>query len=268
MKNSFLFCLLIVGISSLAFSGKDKPAQEAVLLKAEYGAKQQWRYSVNYTSQGNFRQKSSNTAKTTTIRCIIRATKMGPRKLFLKADSVSIKSDLYKEDLQKEIKDDLLTAGYSLSLANGFPCIDTSLQVPASKYLEWDLYRQLAKLLPMLPANPVKPGFSWERTDAYPLLTSRGKLSCEVYRKYTFEALSGGFATISWQFRYAGANNPDSSVFKNVPVFGTGNGAAVLDTRNGSLLKAEMNFTTPVAAVGNVNVVWHENAVIRLVEVK
>jgi hypothetical protein len=51
-------------------------------------------------------------------------------------------------------------------------------------------------------------------------------------------------------------------------VFGTGNGSAVIDIKNGCILSAEMNFTTPVAVVGDVSIVWHENAVIKLVEAK
>jgi hypothetical protein len=73
---------------------------------------------------------------------------------------------------------------------------------------------------------------------------------------------------ISWKFRYAGTGRPDSSALSDVPVFGTGNGTAVLDIRNGCIINAEMNFTTPVAMVGDVSVIWHENAVIRLVEAK
>jgi hypothetical protein len=267
-KRFYLPCIIIIGIFSLAFSGKEKPASDGVMLKADYGTKQQWTYSVNYTSQGNFRQKSANTAKSTRIKGVLFITKKDAAKLGVKADSVSILSDIYQEDLQNEIKDKLLKADYSLSLSNGFPSIDTSLEIPASSYLEWDLYRQLAKLLPSLPAKPVKPGFAWERTDVFPMNTPRGKLSCEVYRRYTFNVLAGDSAMISWKFRYSGSGRPDSTALNSVPVFGTGNGTAVLDVRNSCILNAEMNFTTPVAMVGDVSVVWHENAVIKMVETK
>ncbi|HUI94056.1 MAG TPA: hypothetical protein VLX68_17590 [Chitinivibrionales bacterium] len=263
----YLSSITIIVLFSLAFSAKDKPA-EGVILKADYGAKQQWTYTISYTSQGNFRQKSANTAKSTEIKCLLVASKKDAKKLSLKADSVSIKSDIYKEDLQKEITEKLQKSDYSLSLANGFPSIDTSKEIPAGNYLEWDLYRQLAKLLPSLPAKPLKPGFTWERTDVFPMNSPRGRVSCEVYRNYTFNVLAGDSAMISWKFRYAGSGKADSSALSNVPVFGTGNGTAVLDVKNGSIITAEMNFTTPVAMVGDVSVVWHENAVIKLVDVK
>ncbi len=260
--------IVLIGLTALGALAGDKPAAGGVVLKADYGARQRWNYAATYTSQGNFRQKSSNTAKSTEIRCFFTATKKGAAKLGVKVDSVAIKSDVYKEDLQKEIRDKLLKADYSLSLANGFPSIDTSVEMPASSYSEWDLYRQLAKLLPSLPAKPVKQGFTWERTDMVPMQTARGKVTCEVYRNYTLNVLAGDSALISWKFRYAGSGKPDSSALTDIPVFGTGNGTAVIDVRAGCILNAEMNFTAPLAMVGDVSVVWHEKAEIRLMERK
>jgi hypothetical protein len=262
--------ILILSLLALTAIAKDKATNEGVLLKADYAGKQQWKYSVDYTSQGNFRQKSSNTAKSTDIHCVLFGAKKEQKKLAVKADSVVVKSDMYSAELQKEIRDKLSKADYSLSLANGFPSIDTSVELPANSYLEWDLYRQLSKLLPILPVKPVKPGFAWERTDIFPMQTARGKVSCEVYRNYTFDKLHGDTAMVSWKFRYAGSSKTtdSASAMNEIPVFGTGNGSAVLDIKNGCILNAEMNFSTPVAVVGDVSIVWHENAVIKLTEVK
>jgi Family of unknown function (DUF6263) len=269
MKKSIVGLSIVAMLSLTAFA-KDKATNDGVLLKADYAANQQWKYTVEYTSQGNFRQKSSNTAKSTEIRCMLIGSKKDPRKLSVKADSVVVTSDVYTADLQKEIRDKLSKADYSLSLANGFPSIDTSVEMPANSYLEWDLYRQLSKLLPLLPAKPVKPGFAWERTDMFPMQTAAGKVSCEVYRNYTFNKLSGDTAMVSWKFRYAGSSKAkeNQSAMNEIPVFGTGNGSATIDIKSGCILSAEMNFTTPVAVVGDVSIVWHENAVIKLAEVK
>jgi hypothetical protein len=271
MKMKYSSGFLVFTILALSVLAKDNATNDGVLLKADYSAKQQWKYAVEYTSQGNFRQKSSNTAKATEIHCILIGVKKGlQKKLSAKADSIVVKSDVYSADLQKEIRDKLSKADYSLSLANGFPSIDTSVEMPANSYLEWDLYRQLSKLLPLLPAKPVKPGFAWERTDMFPMITARGKVSCEVYRNYSFDKLRGDTAMISWKFRYAGSSKAadNASTMDQIPVFGTGNGSAVLDIKGGCILSAEMNFTTPVAVVGDVSIVWHENAVLKLTEVK
>lgn len=262
--------IFILTLLSLTAFAKDKAASDGVLLKADYNAKQQWNYSVAYTSQGNFRQKSSNTAKSTEIKCMLVGQKKELKKLNVKVDRMFIKSDIYDDSLKNEISDKVSKADYSLSLANGFPSIDTSVEMPANSYLEWDLYRQLSKLLPLLPAKPVKPGFAWERTDMFPMQTARGKVSCEVYRNYSFNKLAGDTAMISWKFRYAGSSKAqdNASAMNQIPVFGTGNGSALLDIKSGCILSAEMNFTTPVAVVGDVSIVWHENAVIKLVEAR
>jgi hypothetical protein len=270
MKMKCMTGLFLVALLTLAASAKDKVTADGVLLKADYSVQKQWKYSVSYTSQGNFRQKSSNTAKSTEIKCMLTGMKKEPKKLNVKVDKVVVKSDIYDEELKSEISDKIAKADYSLSLSNGFPSIDTSIEIPASNYLEWDLYRQLSKLLPLLPAKPVKQGFSWERTDIFPMQTARGKVSCEVYRNYTFDKLSGDTATVSWKFRYAGSTKQQDSAtaMNEIPVFGTGNGSAAIDIKNGCILTAEMNFTTPVASVGDVSIVWHENAVIKLTETK
>jgi hypothetical protein len=270
MKKKCASGIFVFALLALTAFAKDQATNDGVLLKADYSAKQQWKYSVEYTSQGNFRQKSSNTAKKTEIRCILTGVKKEPKKLSVKVERIFVKSDIYDDSLKNEISEKLSKADYSLSLANGFPSIDTSVEIPASNYLEWDLYRQLSKLLPLLPAKPVKPGFAWERTDMFPMNTARGKVSCEVYRNYNFDKLRGDTAMISWKFRYAGSSKAtdNASAMNEIPVFGTGNGSAVLDIKNGCILSAEMNFSTPVAVVGDVSVVWHENAVIKLTEVK
>jgi len=265
-KNKTLnLVLLLCFLISIAFSA-DKKSSQTITLKADYSANQKWTYSINYTSQGNFRQKSSNTSKSTQISANMKIEKKDSQKLEITLDSISIKSDIYKEDIQKDIIDKLKKAQYTLTLINGFPSIDTSIALPVS-YMEWDLYRQLIKLLPTLPTKPVKEGFTWERTDILPINTSRGKISCEVYRRYTLSSISGDSVKIFWKFRYSGGK-ADSSALSEIPAFGTGNGTAVLDIKSGYILSAEMNFTTPVATIGDVSVVWHENAVIRLVNLR
>ena len=270
MNSKTRTSLFVIGMLACAAFSKDNATNDGVLLKADYAGKQQWKYAVEYTSQGNFRQKSSNTAKATEIRCMLAGSKKDKKIFLVKADSVTVKSDIYSAELQKEIRDQLTKADYSLSLANGFPSIDTSAKMPASGYLEWDLYRQLSKLLPVLPVKPVKPGFTWERTDMFPMQTPAGKVSCEVYRNYAFYRLSGDTAMVRWKFRYSGGGKAQDSAtaLGRIPVYGTGNGSAVIDIKNGCILNAEMNFTTPVAVVGDVSIVWHENAVIKLVEEK
>jgi hypothetical protein len=264
-KNSIpaLFMAGAIAFSAFAKDSKDN----AVSLSMDYNGKAQCSYTVDYTSQGNFTQKGAVSSKSTTVHCSVQSLKEKPDMLTIKVDSIEIKSDIFSEDVKKDLKEKLLKSRYAISLVNGFPTIDTSLEAPATGYLQWDLYRQFAKLMPMLPSKPIKPGFTWERTFTLPLHTSRGTVSCEMYRTYAFKKLQGDTAIVSWDFRYtAGKKAPDTtSALDQIPVSGKGSGSAVLDISNHCILKAEMNFATPVAIVGDVSVTWQEKAVFSLV---
>lgn len=264
-KNiAVLFLAGIFAASALSKEAKDN----AVSLSLDYNGKAQCGYTVDYSSQGNFTQKGAVSTKSTTVHCKVRGVKDKPDMLTIKVDSIAITSDVYKDDAKKDIQEKLLKSQYSLSLASGFPSIDTTAEVPAAGYLQWDLYRQFAKLMPMLPAKPIKPGFTWERTFTLPLHTARGIVPCEMYRTYTFKKLNGDTALVSWDFRYtAGKKSVDSvSALDQIPVAGKGRGSAMLDVRNHCILKAEMDFATPIAVVGDISVTWQEKAVFSLVD--
>jgi len=260
--------LILILLCAFGLSNAELPKNNWVLLKADYTGNPHYMYSLKYTSQGNLRQGSNNTAKSTKINVVLTTTRESTPKLQLKIDSCTTKSNTYTEDLLKEIREKLLKADYALSLSNGFPSPDTSVDIPASNYLEWDLYRQLAKLLPILPEKSVPPGFAWERTQNVPMQTAGGKVSCEVYRTYKFDKRCGDSAFVSWQFRYANNSKTKDSVksVNEIPVYGTGNGSAVIDLKKGCILTALVNFTTPVAVIGDVTVTWHENAMIELIK--
>jgi hypothetical protein len=253
--------LLVAGFLATTACGK-----EAIMLKINYSGKQECAYRIEYTSQGNYKQKGTITKKTTGVNCVSSAIITGENRLSLKVDTVVIKSDLYKEEKIKEMHDNLMKSTYSLSLSNGYPAIDTTAKLPASDYLEWDLYRQLIKLLPILPEKSIRPGYTWEQTITVPMKTARGTVPCELYRFYTFKKIHRDTATIVWNFRYAPADNAvdSTNALEDVPIGGTGSGTALVDAKNYCLLSADMGFSTPVAVVNDIQVTWRERAVFAL----
>jgi hypothetical protein len=258
--------VLVVGFTVTAALCKDAK-ENTVLLKIDYNGKQSCGYAVEYTSKGNFKQKDSTTVKSTSIRGALSFTNK-QKALAVKIDSISIASDILKEEQRQEIVGKLLKPEYTLSLALGFPSIDSAAILPIEQYLEWDLIRQLAKMLPSLPDKPIHAGFAWERTVTLPLQTVRGKTPCEIYRAYTLNRLQGDTAMISWKITYtatAGKKGYDSTdLLRHIPVAGKGNGSAVLDVKNRCIVAAEMDFTTPVGTVGNISVTWTEKASLKL----
>ncbi len=262
MMSTFLKGFVIIGVAVWIVSGKNG-GENAIVVKIDFNGKQSCDYSFEYTSQGSFRQKDSTSLKSSSVRGVLSLVNKQRKRLAIGVDSLAVTSDLWEGGLRKEISDKILASDVILSLADGFPVIDS---MPAAQYMEWDLYKQLAKLLPNLPVKAIYPGFTWERTVTLPLQTVRGKIPCEIYRFYTFTKLLGDSALISWKIAYTASKKAanGSDVLRYIPVVGKGAGTAVIDIRNRCLVRAEMNFAAPVAVVGDISVIWTEKAAIRL----
>jgi hypothetical protein len=236
-----------------------------VLLKVDYKGIPSCNYSAEYSSKGTFKQKDSVATKSTRVVAALSFANK-EKHLAVKVDSMTVTSDFLKPEQQTEIVQKCLKNEYTLSLSRGFPSLDSAVTIPIERYLEWDLIRQIAKLLPMLPNKPIRAGFTWERTITLPLQTAAGKTSCEIYRHYTLDKIQGDTALISWKLNYTASKKAQDTmeILRNIPVAGKGSGSAMLDTRNHSILGAEMDFTTPVGTVGDISVNWTEKASLKL----
>jgi len=234
-------------------------------MNLNYASKDNWVYGIDYQSECIFEEGKEKSKKNTNIKCTLdgNVTKDKER-LNCSLKDVNIESELYNDDTRKQITDKLSKATYSLALINGYPNIDSEIDLSSDGVPEWDLYIQLVRLLPEMPERPVKKGFTWERNAVLPIKTPHGKVQCEVYRLFKIDKFSPkkDTAYISWQFRYT-ANEPtmdSSSVLKYVPFTGNGKGTATVDIKKGILVDAGFEFETEVASLENVKVKWKEKA--------
>ncbi|HEX7511460.1 MAG TPA: hypothetical protein VF335_09185 [Chitinivibrionales bacterium] len=267
MNKVFSSMLACVGVS-VCVMGKDIGG-DARMLSVDYAGKQRCSYLAEYTSQGSFKQKENVSKKSTAIRCMLSMKRKEVKKLDIRVDSVSISSDMFDEKIRAKIRQTLVESPLSVSLARGYPSLDSATPAPGAGYLQWDLNRQLFKLLPALPEHPVKQGFTWERTITAPLQTQRGSVSCETYRCYTLKRLQNDTATVTWKFTFSASKKTEGSdALKEIPVSGAGNGTAVIDLRNRCIISATMDFTTPVASIGDLTVSWTERAEFILLDCK
>lgn len=262
MSNRYLQAVLILCAASAPLFSRGK----ALVLKVDYSGKAKWTYSVNYESRGVFTRKDSTSTLKTNMKCRLSGARAeGADKLIISVKSVDLTSEFLSTEVIGQIKQQLSRFEYPLSLVDGYPALDLSAAIPEEGLPEWNLYQQFAKLLPALPAKAVKPGFTWERTVTLPVNTDYGKVPCEVYRVYSYDSLSTDMKTafISWEFRYAaeekGGEGKDA--MNKMPVSGKGRGIAVLDLAEKCIRKAQMDFETPVAQIGEVKVNWTEHAV-------
>jgi hypothetical protein len=241
-------------------------AKESVTLRINYSNKQHCVYGIEYTSQGEFKQKGVISKKNTGVNCIMSAIVAEQNRVTVKVDTVGIKSDFYDSVKIAKLHESVMKTTYSLTTVDGYPAIDTSIRVPEEDYMEWDLYRQLVKLLPSVPDKSIRPGYTWEQTIVLPMQTARGTVPCELYRFYTFKKRHGDTAMISWNFRYAPAENATDSTnpLKEIPIGGKGSGTALISISDNCILSADMGFSTPIAVINDITVTWRERAVFTL----
>ncbi len=263
-KNCLSVFVIAIIFLIIGCQKKEKP----VFFKLDYSKENSWLYTIEYRSQGLFTQNDSTSKLGTVITCQLSGNPTKEvDKLAIKVNDVNIVSDMLEDDVKKQITEELSVAEYYLPIDKGHPSIDTDAKLPKGSFSEWDIYRQLAKVLPSLPITPVEPGFSWERTINLPINTIHGMIPCEVYQSYTFDSLAvdKNIAFASWEFRYA-ANQQfvDSiDVLKQIPIAGNGTGAVKIDFKRKILLSAEMDFKTPVATIGGVTVNWNEKTLLK-----
>jgi hypothetical protein len=256
------FACIAVAILVTVFA--PEAAKRKVTVSLDYARMIQWRYIMDYVSECVIVENDSTHRIPTMVHCDMsgQPSEMGDRFTFT-VDSVSVESQFYGPDQQKSISQKLTGSRFSIALINGCPVVDTLSTFSVSEISEWDLVIQFAKLLPDIPNDPVRKGYSWERSGVFPVVTSLGKIPCDVYRLYKIDSLTsnGAFAHISWRFRYAALRSAaDSlSVLKRVPVSGTGGGTAVVDVVNEILTEATVKFETPVANNGGTKINWVEN---------
>jgi hypothetical protein len=265
MKKNFWRGILILNTIVLTVSAA-AAKESGVLLKIDYSGKQNCVYSLTYVSKGSFKQKDSTSTKSTSVKSVLSLASKPQKRLAVALDSLTIVSDLLNEDTRKEIREKALKSHASLSLTKGFPSIDSATESLVTEYVEWNVYQQLLKVLPMLPDKPVNAGFTWERTFTTPMQTARGNIPCEIYRYFTLNKIQGDTAIVNWKFTYTARKKSSDSldVLRHIPVAGKGNGSTVLDLSNHCILSAEMDFVTPVGTLGDVSVTWTEKATLQL----
>jgi len=258
MKQKHYIALAVI-LASIAISG----AKRKTALKLDYRQKASWHYSLHYRSDCVIVDKDSTSKIRTSVFCALEASPKGKGdRLTFTVDSVSVESQFYNDEKQKSIAEKLDGGSFGVALIDGCPVVDTLTTFSVSEISEWDMVIQFAKLLPDIPVGPVRKGIKWERSGVFPLMTNIGKVDCEVYRAYRLDSLSsdGQRAHISWRFRYAALTRgvPKSQMMKRVPVSGKGRGRAAFDIKGKFLLRALVQFKTPVANYGDTQVHWLE----------
>ncbi len=269
-KYSLFILILLIFTSFYESCHRDSP----VTLEYDFSSRDIWKYALSVDIGGTFSWSDSVSNLTSNLNCLLlgeNTAESGCLKIM--TDTVGLISNILDDIEIQNIKAQIEDVEYKLDLNNSFQKLLDSAIAPVSGFGEWDLYRQLVKVIPSLPENPVRPGFSWERERSIPIATSHGVLNCNIYQSFTFDSLKAlsnnrQAAYISWLFRYAvDQKQPDTAgVLHNFPHTGKGKGNAVLDIKEKTLLSASMILTKPVCSLKNLSILWKEKASLVLVD--
>ncbi len=264
---SFMVCIALLLITGSCQNDR------AVSLAVDFTSQDTWHYRFTCDIGGSFSWQDSASTLSSTIQCLLNGNRTDKQdQLAIKAEDIRITSNVLDEAEILYITDQMTSTEYSVSLNYDISKPHDSLFVSNTGLEEWDLYRQLIKVLPSLPDKPVSPGFSWDRQKQFPLVTSQGVATGEVYQSFTFDSIrvsdSQQHAYVSWLFRYAidETQFDTASRIGSLPLVGKGKGNALINVNEKSLISADMIFTTPACSLSNLSVGWEEKASLVLVD--
>lgn len=270
MKRIIVFIGLVVCIVLFESCQRGTP----VTLTVDFSSRDIWNYEFTCDIGGNFLFEDSTSTLNSTINCIL--TGSGSKEqdyVNIKAERIDITSNILDEIEMMNMEELISDAVYTISLKQGFPEPSDSTVFSFAGFGEWDLHRHLVKIIPTLPEKQIRPGFSWDRERRFPISTSQGKATCEIYQAFTFDSVrttpeKGQKAYISWLFRYTIDDKQfdTASLIDRLPLKGNGKGMAVMDIGGKCLVKAEMVFRMPDTTLPNISVNWTERASLLLVQ--
>lgn len=225
-------------------------------------------YRLTYNSGGEYAWDDSSSDLSTTLECrlIGKHVKNNPGKMSVSVESTNVLTNVLDKveifHMTRQLEEGEFVVGFTESGID----MDELGSFPLYSPEEHGFIRQLMKLTPNLPIQPVRPGFVWERESMHPVQSSSGIIPCTVYRSYSFDSLAGeknSLAYISWRFRYMldqKSVDTTSAVFL-MPMAGKGQGNAVINTNLHKLKNSEVQFITDEVDVAGMKLKWKEKAV-------
>jgi hypothetical protein len=265
-------CILCFVPALVMYSCGNRP----VVLSVDFNSRPEWNYSMGVTIGGRIRVGDSTTTVEQSLKCGLSGTavKGEPSALNVFTRDVTLESSMLDPVEKQQILNALDSLNLTFSLGDGFAGVGDSTVVPSVEAGQWGLYRQFARMIPVLPNGKVRPGFSWDRHSQLPISTTQGDASGSVYQSFTFDSLvkleSGRrLAFLSWKFSYTvePLRDDTAGLLDEMPHKGSGNGAAVMDVDGKYLVKASVGFAVPQGPSSDpYSIEWNETAFIELVE--
>lgn len=250
---------------------------ERITLAIDFSRAPLWHYMLGIDITGNLKAGDSSRDYTSSLRTYLRGglSPCDSNAVHFKTSQTIITSNFLngqdRVNLTRQLENNTL---YFSSRDGAFDATDTSLQ-PLVNVGGWNLFRSFARVVPLLPENPVHVGSTWDRERTFPLETDHGNAVGWLYQSFTLDSISKAgskrFAFISWSFSYRiqPEKSDTATMLDTLPLKGSGSGAAVIDCTSKVLIKANSVFDVPpVASLPSsapVKASWQESVHLELV---
>lgn len=264
---SLLFCLVFLACQQT----------ERISLAVDFSKAAQWRYMLGIDITGNLQAGDSSHDFSSSLRTYLNGevSARDSNSVHFKTSQTIITSNFLDEqervNLTRQLENNTL---YFSSKDGAFDAADTSVQ-PLINVGGWNLFRSFARVVPLLPENPVHVGSTWDRERTFPLETDHGDAVGWLYQSFTLDSIatndSSRCAFISWTFSYR--IQPDKSdtatMLDSLPLKGSGNGGALIDCTRKVLIKADAFFDIPpvtaLPSSAELKASWRESVHLEMV---
>jgi hypothetical protein len=236
-----------------------------------------WRYSLDATVRGSITAESVTRAFTSGARCTLLCSvdaKDAKRNNLVRCRvpfarfSSTILDIAELENLALQSREVKLT----FDTRNASIAADDTASLPLIRIGEWDVFKDLAKTIPVLPKMRVSPGATWDRERSLPLDIRQGAAVGHLLQSFRLDSIvpgaqGGRVAVVGWHFTYnVEMRGPDASgVLSRMPSSGKGRGTARIDLDRKSLQSASMEFSVAAPASGAYRISWDEDIALNLV---
>jgi hypothetical protein len=249
-----------LALLAVSFCGK----QETIGLTVDFSSQREWRYTLAVDLRGTISTADSQRAFSSNARCWLIGSPVAgkPAMLHVRACSVSIATPLLSDAEKTNLVRQCNGTQFTVNVGKGTISPDDTADMPLVKIGEWDLYKDVAKVLPALPQGRVRKGFSWEREKQIPLETKHGAAVGHLFQSFTLDSISlDRRAIVTWKFTYGvEAKSADTAGYLgDVPAKGNGEGNALLNIGTKTLEKAAIHFSVPSTRQGKIKISWNED---------
>jgi hypothetical protein len=238
-------------------------------LIVDFSSQREWRYTLTVDLRGAIAAPDTQRDFSTNARCCLLGAPVAGQSamLHVRACSVSIAapllSDAEKNNLIRQCND----AQFTVNVGKGTIMPDDPADMPLIKIGEWDLYKDVAKVLPALPQGRVRKGFSWDREKQLPLETKHYNAMGHLFQSFILDSVfmdrrASRMALVSWRFTYGVEVKSDDTAGRlggDLPSKGSGEGSALVNLSDKTLERASIHFSVPSTRQGKISISWKED---------